>query len=117
VSISHVHHIHTSEIDYTEDTRFPGIGIKLLATRETHPTSSVILARVAVGGAIGEHVHPAETETAYVLSGEGILHTTEGDYRFAPGVLVTIPPGVVHRLVNTGDVPLEVFAFHTPPTR
>lgn len=110
-------HIDSTQIDYTEDARFPGIGIKLLETRQTHPTSSVIIARVAVGGAIAEHVHPAETETAYVLNGEGVLYTAEGDYRFAPGVLVTIPPGVVHRLVNTGDAPLEVFAFHTPPTR
>ncbi len=107
----------TTTLEYSEDTRFPGIAIKLLETRATHPTSSVIIARVAVGGEIAEHVHPAETETAYVLSGDGVLHTAEGDYHFAPGVLVTIPPGVVHRLVNTGDVPLEVFAFHTPPTR
>ena len=115
--MSEVRYRDTQAMEFQEDTRFPGIGIKLLETRATHPSASVIIARVAPGGTIPAHTHPAETETAYVLSGEGKLITDTAEYIFEPGVSVTIPSGMAHRVVNTGDTPLDIFAFHNPPTR
>jgi quercetin dioxygenase-like cupin family protein len=107
----------TRTIPYSQDTRFPGISIKLLESRTTHPNASVIVARVDPGGTIPRHTHPTETETAYVLTGSGKLVTDDGETIFAVGVAVTIPPGLAHSVVNDGDSPLEIFAFHTPPTR
>ena len=115
--MSEVRYRDTRMMEFQEDTRFPGIGIKLLETRSTHPSASVIIARVAPGGTIPAHTHPVETETAFVLSGQGKLITDIGEYIFEPGVMVTIPAGLAHHVVNTGATPLEIFAFHNPPTR
>jgi quercetin dioxygenase-like cupin family protein len=117
--MTQVRYHNTPQVLFMSDSRFPGVESKVLETLGTHPNggASVLIARIAVGGSIPDHSHPSEAETAYVVTGEGVLYTADGDYLFAPGVVVTIPPGLTHRLVNTGDVPLEVFAFHTPPTR
>lgn len=115
--MSKLRYLDTRTLQFQEDTRFPGVGVKLLESRATHPASSVIIARIAPGGTIPPHTHPVETETAYVLSGKGKLITDTAEYDFEPGIAVTIPSGLAHRVVNSGDTPLEIFAIHTPPTR
>ena len=106
-----------TEIPWTETPEFPGIKIKTLESRATHPAASVILAQVAEGGVIPTHIHEQATETAYVLAGRGILIAENKETGLTSGSGVTIPPGVAHSLHNIGDIPLEVIAVHTPPTR
>jgi mannose-6-phosphate isomerase-like protein (cupin superfamily) len=115
--MSEVRHLDTRTMEFVQDARFPEISVKLLESRTTHPTTSVVIARVAVGGGIPRHTHPVETETAYVLSGQGKLMTDTAEYTFDAGIIVTVPPGLAHWVVNTGDIPLEIFAIHSPPTR
>lgn len=115
--MAEVRFLSTHDIDFKQDDRFPGIRTKLLESRQTHAHASVIIAQVAPGGEIPRHVHEAESETAYILSGRGKLITDSGEYPFGPGVMVTIPPGLAHGVINDGSESLEVFAFHTPPTR
>jgi len=107
----------TRTVPVAVDARFPEIGIKLLESKQTHPGTSVIIAQIAPGGHIQPHTHESETETAYVLSGSGLLITDAAEYRFEAGIIVTIPPGLRHAVRNTGAVPLEIFAMHSPPTR
>jgi mannose-6-phosphate isomerase-like protein (cupin superfamily) len=66
---------------------------------------------------INMHTHAVETETAYVLAGEGLLKVGDQETRLTVGMGVTIPPGLPHSLRNTGDAPLELIAMHSPPTR
>ncbi|MBO3088069.1 cupin domain-containing protein [Cellulomonas dongxiuzhuiae] len=58
------------------------------------------------------HVHIASSEAYVVLSGTGAVHTLgpEGvaEHALRPGVVVTIDPGVVHRVVNDGDLEVLV---------
>lgn len=111
----------SNKIDWSSDERFPGISFKLLETRATHPAESagmsVVRAKVDVGGVIQTHTHPTETETAFVLMGEAVLKHDGKETRISTGMGVTIPPGVAHSLHNVGDVPVELLAMHTPPTR
>lgn len=111
------HIFDTSAIPWTEEARFPGIAFKLLETRATHPAVSLVLARVDVGKAIQTHTHPIETETAIVWAGQGVIKIGDQELPLSVGVGITIPPGLAHSVHNTGDVPLELFAFHSPPTR
>jgi mannose-6-phosphate isomerase-like protein (cupin superfamily) len=109
----------SNSLNWTSEERFHGIHFKLLETRATHPSGGISMAqaKVDVGGVIQTHTHPTETETAYVLVGEAVLKHEDQETRLSAGMGVTIPPGIAHSLHNVGDVPLEVLAIHTPPTR
>ena len=104
-------------MEWSGHERFPGIRIKELETRATHPLADVLLVRLSPGGVIETHIHEKETETAYVLAGRGELTAGADQIVFEPGTGASIPPGVPHRLQNTGDQALELIAIHTPPTR
>jgi len=111
------HYFDTTILDWAAHERFPDIRVKLLETRATHQHASVMLVRLAVGGEIVSHIHKIETETAYILSGLGVLTVETEGFVFAPGRGATIKPGCIHSLKNTGNTDLELIAIHTPPTR
>ena len=112
-----VHLVNSEDLPWSEDPRFPGIGIKILESRSSHPTTSVVLVRLDPGIVIQTHVHPVETETAYVLGGRGRLTHGDQDTVLKTGMSVTISPGIPHSLANIGDAALELIALHSPPTR
>lgn len=67
------------------------------------------------GSAPDGHVHPAEEEVIYIVSGSGELVTPEGSVQLAPGTAVYIPPGLHHATVSTGPEPLELLSVFSPP--
>ncbi|MEP7288276.1 MAG: cupin domain-containing protein [Chloroflexota bacterium] len=100
-----------------------GVLTKTIESRMTHPYADALLAKVIVGGEIPWHVHETASKTAYILQGTGTLlfaetamHEAPSEATLKPGVALTIPGGWWHSVVNTGDEPLILFAFHTPPT-
>lgn len=93
----------------------PGIRVQSLENRGTWPEASVTLVDVAPGGVIVEHLHETNFESAYVLTGEGLLHLPEGDVRIGAGDGVTIPPQTLHGLENIGPEPMRLLAVHIPP--
>jgi quercetin dioxygenase-like cupin family protein len=109
--------VDTRTMEYGEDTRFPGIGVKLLEGKATHTALSMVVVRVEPGRGIPTHTHPVETETAYLLAGTGILTADGVEHVLEAGMSVTIPPGLAHSLRNGGDVALEIVAVHSPGTR
>lgn len=107
----------TNDMAWTQHPQFPRIRVKHLETRATHPAASMMLVQIEAGGIVEPHVHQVETETAYVLQGQALLKVEAEEITLAKGVAVSIPPGLAHSLVNTGDDVLELFAVHTPPVR
>jgi quercetin dioxygenase-like cupin family protein len=103
--------------DWSEHPHFPGLFIKVLESRATHPGASVTLTRLAAGKSIGTHVHTLETETAYLLAGSARLRWNESEATLEAGSGVTIPPGIYHSLHNLGDSAVELIAIHVPPVR
>ncbi len=61
------------------------------------------------------HVHPAEEETVYCISGHGRLVSSEGDAELEPGVAVWIPAGLFHATESDGPEPLELLCSFSPP--
>lgn len=121
---AHLFDINT--IAWADHPTLPGLQVKLLEGRATHPHLSFMLVRVEAGGVIPRHAHDVATETALVVAGQGELHldtqvcdTSQEQeiVAFVPGVGVSIPPGLYHSVRNTGNTPLEILAIHTPPTR
>ncbi len=119
---AHLFDINT--IAWTDHPTLPGLQVKGLEGRATHPHLSLMLVRVEVGGVIPRHAHDVATETALVVAGQGelCLDVDEAGHAgrvvaFTPGVGVSVPPGLYHSVRNVGDAPLEILAIHTPPTR
>jgi quercetin dioxygenase-like cupin family protein len=61
------------------------------------------------------HVHSAEEETVYCVSGRGRLVSAEGNAELAPGVAVFIPAGLFHATESDGPESLELLCVFTPP--
>lgn len=101
-----------------------GVQTKVFEGREQHPLADSLMAQVLPGGTIGWHVHSASDETAYVIQGSGtLLYAPDETRRETPleaaltaGCALTVAAGVWHSMLNTGDEPLILFAFHVPPT-
>lgn len=85
---------------------------KLLGEKELDGKCG-LFAKVTIeaGNSLGFHVHENESETYYILTGEGdyddngtIKHVTAGDVTFTPS-------GCGHALENTGTEPLTFMAL------
>lgn len=76
---------------------------------------SVGVARFPAGSSPPGHVHPAEEETIYVISGRGRLVSPEATANLEPGVSVFIPVGTFHATESDGPEPLELVCLFSPP--
>ncbi len=77
------------------------------------------LAEFPGGTLAAAHVHAAEEEIIYILSGAGAILAEDGDgrqeLRLEPGVAVFIPPGLSHQIrVDSGE-PLKLVTLFSPP--
>jgi mannose-6-phosphate isomerase-like protein (cupin superfamily) len=61
------------------------------------------------------HVHDAEEELIYIVSGEGKLVTPQETVALSPGIAVYIPVGLHHATVCEGPEPLELISVFSPP--
>lgn len=61
------------------------------------------------------HVHPAEEETIYCISGRGRIVTPDGVAEVEGGVVVHVPPGTFHATESDGPEPLELLCLFSPP--
>jgi mannose-6-phosphate isomerase-like protein (cupin superfamily) len=57
------------------------------------------------------HRHVNFEECMYVLSGEGLTCTPNGDSPVAAGDTILVPPGELHVTRNTGSTPLRMLCF------
>nr|MDT0666424.1 cupin domain-containing protein [Micromonospora sp. DSM 115978] len=53
------------------------------------------------GGSQPPNSHPSSTETFVVLAGRGTAHSDDHVRDIGPGDVLVLPPGSVHRIVNT----------------
>jgi mannose-6-phosphate isomerase-like protein (cupin superfamily) len=109
------HLFRSADLEWRPHPALPGIQLKALQTRNTAAPASVSLVEVAVGGEIVPHLHEQAFETAYLLDGDAVLTLPSGEHPIASGDGVTVPPGTLHSLRNTGPRPCRILAFHLPP--
>ena len=63
------------------------------------------------GCTLGVHGHTGETETYYLLSGEGVYHDNDKSYPVKAGDVTFCEDGGTHGLDNTGDTELTFMAL------
>lgn len=81
------------------------------------PQLSVIEEVVPAKAGETRHVHRRARQFFYVLEGEAVLETPDGDVRLRTGDGVEVPPGTVHRFANPGEEPVRFLVVSTPTTR
>jgi len=75
---------------------------------------SLAEARLPVGGATQEHYHPRTEEIYYITHGTGEIRI-EGEVRTVRvGDAIAIPPGLRHKLWNTGAETLRLLCCCAP---
>lgn len=100
VAISDVHELPAQS--------FPWGAIKWLCNKELAPQAQQTfgLVHILPGQQNPLHYHPNCEEILYVLSGEG-EHSYDGSWvHLKPGMMICIPAGVRHNLVNRSWEPL-----------
>lgn len=108
----HVSHLDDADAFVTLD----GSTIRELAGAVSLPTQNQSLAEatVPVGGATDEHYHVLSEELYYFTAGTGHLRVGDEYRDVRAGECVVIGPGAIHKLTNTGDVPLRLLCCCAP---
>lgn len=75
---------------------------------------SLAEATVPVGGATTAHLHPKAEELYFITAGSGRLRLGDEERDVAVGDCAVIPPGVEHKLWNTGSVDLVLLCCCAP---
>ncbi len=73
------------------------------------------LSEIDPGSSSNPHAHERNEEVFYVVDGEGVVEVDDERVDVAPGSVVVVPPGQVHRLVNRGARTLKVLCCAAPP--
>ena len=92
----------------------PGVSIQDFLTIKENKTVTVRYVKVEPGGRIIPHCHDV-WEVFYVLEGKGEAEMGERKEMCSKGVCFVAPPGVMHSMKNTDNVPILLFCVFTPP--
>ena len=88
---------------------------ELLAHRNSAiRNQSLAEARLPVGGSTQEHYHPLAEEIYYITHGTGRMRIERELREVKPGDAIAIPPGLKHKLWNTGSEPLRLLCCCAP---
>jgi mannose-6-phosphate isomerase-like protein (cupin superfamily) len=75
---------------------------------------SLAEARLEPGARTAAHFHHATEEIYYILEGTGEMRINEESRSVGPGDAIAIPPGMVHTIVNSGEVALRFLCCCAP---
>jgi mannose-6-phosphate isomerase-like protein (cupin superfamily) len=103
-------------VRYADQPSLPASGdreFRYLVTDEVGCRDVTQFFGVIAPGRAPEHSHVYD-EVIYVLEGEGVLHTADGDEPVAAGSCIHLPPLLVHSLENSGASPMRIVAVFHP---
>ena len=81
----------------------------------TTPYNQVVLMSIPVGSLIPEEKHEHITQFIRIEKGKGMALIAGKNYNLEDGIALNIPPNTFHKIVNTGDVPLQLYSIYSPP--
>lgn len=83
------------------------ITVRWLITRDTGAENFAMrYFKIEPNGYSPHHQHDWEHEV-FILEGEGIVKSENGDHSFGPGTVIFVPPKERHQFKNTGDTPVK----------
>lgn len=69
---------------------------------------------VDIGASSPAHFHKKMSEIYHIVQGVGVMTLGGDEFSVSPGQCISIPPGVVHSIRNSGDAPLGFFCATSP---
>jgi len=88
---------------------------ELLAYRNSSiRAQSLAEARLPIGGSTQEHFHKVTEEIYYITHGLGKMRIENEMRDVQPGDAIAIPPGLKHKIWNTGAEPLRLLCCCAP---
>lgn len=81
----------------------------------TGPYAQVVLMSIPPGGEIGEEVHEHVDQILTFVAGSGTATLDGGARPVGPGILVHVPAGTRHNVVNDGPGDLKLYTVYAPP--
>jgi mannose-6-phosphate isomerase-like protein (cupin superfamily) len=88
--------------------------VEFLARTVDTPRFNLSIIEIVPGRELEAHVHDAEDDAFYILSGELTFVLADGDVPAPPGSFVLVPPGVEHGFRNDGSEPVRMLNIHAP---
>ena len=80
----------------------------------TNEHSQLVLMSIEPGDDIGEETHEGDQILYFVAgSGDAVLNGKRSTIH--KGSLVSVPAGVLHNFINTGQEPLKLYTIYAPP--
>mgnify|MGYP000890852313 FL=1 len=93
--------------DVEAQTAAPGVTMRVvLGPKEGAPTFNLRVFELQPGASSPHHNHWWEHEV-FVLSGEGVAYSEDGERPVSEGMAILVPGGVVHHFTNTGSAVLR----------
>ena len=91
-----------------------GVEIKPLVTKKDDDLNvSCLLVKIPVGREIPEHTHEEQVDILYPLRGSAEMEVEgAGVFRLKPGIVVRVPIGAKHRILNVTEEVLVYDVFH-----
>lgn len=95
-------------------THQPPDNYKNVSVSKVHSDSSQSAFIIWVKEEVKSHFHANHTEFIYILAGEAEMRLGDSLLVVKAGDFFIIPPGTVHSVKVTGDIPLKVISIQTP---
>jgi quercetin dioxygenase-like cupin family protein len=100
--------VHYQQVKADPVPDLEGVTVRwVIAKEDGAPHFAMRVFELPAGGCSPHHEHWWEHEV-FVLAGEGMLRTEEGEHALEPGSVVFVPGGLRHQFHNTGE---GVFRF------
>ena len=82
-----------------------GVGIKPLISKKEHGLNvTCMLVNVPAGKEVPEHIHKDQDDILYPLQGRAVMWVDgTGDFSLEPGIIVRVPKGIKHKIVDVTE--------------
>jgi len=103
-----------SEVETSEYLPNKGVFFGGILSRSRGDGFGFYFGRIQPGSAIAKEIHPASTETVFVLSGKAVGIVGEQEVPLSPGDVLHVHRNVPHGLRNDGSETVEILVIGNP---
>ncbi len=110
-------YLETETLEWKEHSKFKGVFVKRLLTREKNNSNiTCLLVKTPKGIDIPEHTHGDSQDIIFPIEGNGKIHIEGiGDFAYVPGAFIVVPKNTPHYVYDVKET-LIAFDIFNPAT-